>query len=80
MMTRKIVERAGRTDACSIRGEDPARAYRLKDDHRSAGGADMLRLCDDRGRIAERAANCSFFSRGTGKVEGRGLWSRLAPS
>ncbi len=47
MMTRKVVELAGRTDVCSICGDDPASDYLLEEEHRPAGGPDTLRLCDD---------------------------------
>jgi len=47
MMTRKIIDLTGRTDVCSICGDDPASDYRLAEEHRPAGGADTLRLCDD---------------------------------
>jgi hypothetical protein len=47
MMTRKIIELTGRTDVCSICGDDPASDYRLAEEHRPAGGADTLRLCND---------------------------------
>jgi hypothetical protein len=47
MMTRKIIELTGRTDVCSICGDDPASDYRLAEERRPAGGADTLRLCDD---------------------------------
>jgi hypothetical protein len=46
-MTRKIIELTGRADVCSICGDDPASDYRLAEEHRPAGGADTLRLCDD---------------------------------
>lgn len=51
MMTRKIIELTGRTDVCSICGDDPASDYRLEEEHRPAGGADTLRLCEDCVRI-----------------------------
>ncbi len=59
MMTRKIIELAGRTDVCSICGDDPASDYRLEEEYRPAGGADTLRLCDDCVRI-RRAAGEPF--------------------
>ena len=51
LMTRKIIELTGRTDVCSVCGDDPARDYRLEEGHRPAGGVDTLRLCDDCVRI-----------------------------
>jgi hypothetical protein len=51
MMTRKIIELTGRADVCSICGDDPASDYRLEEEHRPAGGADTLRLCEDCVRI-----------------------------
>lgn len=47
MMTREIIELAGRSDVCSICGDDPASDYRLAEEYRAAGGPDTLRLCDD---------------------------------
>jgi hypothetical protein len=47
MMTREVVELAGRTDVCSICGDDPASDYLLEEEYRPAGGPDTLRLCDD---------------------------------
>jgi Permuted papain-like amidase enzyme, YaeF/YiiX, C92 family len=47
MMTREIIELVGRSDVCSICGDDPASDYRLAEECRPAGGPDTLRLCDD---------------------------------
>lgn len=47
MMTRKIIELSGKTDVCSICGDDPAKDYRLEASHRPPSGVDTLRLCDD---------------------------------
>jgi hypothetical protein len=47
MMTRAIIETVGRTDICSVCGDDPAADYRLAEAFRPAGGVDTLRLCDD---------------------------------
>jgi hypothetical protein len=47
MMTRKVIEITGRRDVCSICGDDPASDYYLAKEHRSAGGVDTFRFCDD---------------------------------
>lgn len=51
MMARKVIELTGRTDVCSVCGDDPASDYRLAELCRPAGGVDTLRLCDDCVRI-----------------------------
>ena len=51
MMTRRVIQMTGRTDICSVCGDDPATDYRLADGYRPAGGVDTLRLCDDCLRI-----------------------------
>ncbi|MEA2895264.1 MAG: hypothetical protein QOJ84_879 [Bradyrhizobium sp.] len=45
--TKFVVDHEGRTDVCSICGDDPAKDYRLEKPFRAAGGVDTLRLCDD---------------------------------
>lgn len=47
MMTRTVLELAGDPNACSICGDEPAQAYFLPAEYRSAGGVDTLRLCTD---------------------------------
>lgn len=47
MMTRKVIEMAGRSDVCSVCGDDPASDYYLAGEHRPTAGPDTLRLCDD---------------------------------
>lgn len=46
MMTRMVLQTAGRSDVCSVCGDDPARDYRLDEEHRPPSGVDTLRLCD----------------------------------
>lgn len=57
MMTRKVIELAGRMDVCSICGDDPAKDYRLEANHRPPGGVDTLRLCDDCVAIRRQAGD-----------------------
>jgi len=64
MMTRQVIRMTGRTDVCSVCGDDPAADYRLPEQHRSAGGVDTLRLCDDCVRI-RRAGGEPFFALAT---------------
>lgn len=47
MMTRTILQTAGRQDVCSICGDDPAKEYRLDEGYRPPSGVNTLRLCDD---------------------------------
>jgi hypothetical protein len=51
MITHKVIEMTGRPDVCSICGDDPASDYYLAEEHRSAGGVDTFRLCNDCAQI-----------------------------
>lgn len=51
MMTRMVLQAAGRSDVCSVCGDDPANDYRLDEEYRPPSGVDTLRLCDDCLRI-----------------------------
>lgn len=59
IMTRKVIEMTGRTDVCSVCGDNPANDYCLDENQRPAGGPDTLRLCDDCVQI-RRASGESF--------------------
>ena len=50
-MVRAVLEKTGRTDICSVCGDNPTSDYYLAQEHRAAGGVDTLRLCDDCIRI-----------------------------
>lgn len=45
--TKFMIEAEGRTDICSVCGDDPVHDYRLAQAFRPPGGADTLRLCED---------------------------------
>jgi Permuted papain-like amidase enzyme, YaeF/YiiX, C92 family len=45
--TRHILQLAGRSDVCSICGDNPVKDYRLAEEARAAGGPNTLRLCSD---------------------------------
>ncbi len=47
MMVRRVIELTGRTDICSVCGDDPASDFYLREALRPAGGIDTLRLCGD---------------------------------
>ncbi len=47
MMTRMVIEITGRTDVCSVCGDEPANDYFLAVEHQPTGGPNTLRLCDD---------------------------------
>jgi hypothetical protein len=45
--TRRIIELAGRTDACSICGDHPANDYKLVGKYFPSDAVATIRLCDD---------------------------------
>lgn len=51
MMTRMVLEAVGRSDVCSVCGDDPARDYQLEEEYRPPSSVDTLRLCNDCLRI-----------------------------
>lgn len=59
MMTREIIKLCGRSDVCSVCGDDPAKDYRLTEGDRPPSGVDTLRLCD--GCVIIRAASGESF-------------------
>lgn len=67
MMTRNIIKLSGRSDICSICGDDPAKDYRLVEELRPPGGVDTLRLCDDCVEI--RRANGDLYVALSGACE-----------
>lgn len=69
MMTRAILQTAGRQDVCSVCGDDPARDYRLDERYRPPSGVDTLRLCGDCLQI-RRAGGEPFEPLGGGDSDG----------
>jgi hypothetical protein len=47
MMTQVVIEAVGRSDVCSVCGDDPASDYQLAEAQRPPGGPSTLRLCED---------------------------------
>jgi hypothetical protein len=45
--TAAVIRRAGRSDVCSICGDDPARDYEIDLTQADPGAVTTLRLCDD---------------------------------